>query len=362
MIIDIDEYNRARDRTSNNLVLFDSYTKAKSVLEKYNSVCVSVSGGKDSDLCVDIVSRLDKEKKARYIWFNTGLEYQATKDHLVYLEKRYGITIERIPAIKPIPLSCKEYGVPFLSKYVSEMLYRLQEHSFQFEDEDLTTLENRYSNCLGSLKWWTNDRDVTDYGYSQFNISYNKFLKEFMLVNPPDFSISSKCCKYAKKDVAHKFAKENSIGLMVTGIRKAEGGIRSSKYKGCFDADNGNYRPLFRYTNADEKAYDELFGIKHSDCYEQWGFTRTGCVGCPYNKKFYEEEEEVIQEKEPKMYKAIQNIFGKSYEYTRRYRRFQKAGKEGKLITIGKHMYCLDDLLEPDYHIREDDYDSQRDT
>lgn len=55
------------------------------------------------------------------------------------------------------------------------------------------------------------------------------------------------------------------------------------------------------------------------------------------------------------MYKAIMNVFGKSYEYTKRYRRFQKAAKKGKLIQIGKHSYCLDDLLEEEYHIRDDD-------
>lgn len=218
MIIDVEEYEKCREKAKSNLTIFDGYTKAKSVLSKYENVCVSVSGGKDSDLCVDIVSHLDKEKKARYIWFNTGLEYKATKDHLTYLEQKYDITIERIKAIKPIPLSCKEYGVPFLSKYVSEMIERLQNHGFQFEDDDFDTLKNRYSNCVGGLNWWTNARDVTSYGYSQFNISYNKYLKEFMLVNPPDFPISSKCCTYAKKKVAHSIQTD----LMITGIRKAE--------------------------------------------------------------------------------------------------------------------------------------------
>lgn len=34
---------------------------------------------------------------------------------------------------------------------------------------------------------------------SMFNISYNKYLKEFIIQNPPDFRISKKCCTYAKK-------------------------------------------------------------------------------------------------------------------------------------------------------------------
>lgn len=45
---------------------------------------------------LDLISKIDKDRKVRYIWFDTGLEYQATKDHLKYLEEKYHIEIERI--------------------------------------------------------------------------------------------------------------------------------------------------------------------------------------------------------------------------------------------------------------------------
>ena len=56
---------------------------------------------------------------------------------------------------------------------------------------------------------------------------------------------------------------------------------------------------------------------------------RTGCAGCPFGRDF-EYELEVIQKYEPRLYKAVNNIFGESYEYTRRYREFckQMKGKE----------------------------------
>ena len=57
-----------------------------------------------------------------YIWFDTGIEYQATKEHLTYLEDRYNIDITKERAKCPVPLSSKRYGVPFLSKYISEMI------------------------------------------------------------------------------------------------------------------------------------------------------------------------------------------------------------------------------------------------
>ena len=50
---------------------------------------------------------------------------------------------------------------------------------------------------------------------------------------------------------------------------------------------------------------------------------RTGCVGCPYNPNIIDELN-VIQKYEPKLYTAAINVFGKSYEYTKKYREFRK--------------------------------------
>ena len=52
----------------------------------------------------------------------------------------------------------------------------------------------------------------------------------------------------------------------------------------------------------------------------------TGCVGCPFSKHI-NEELAVIEEHEPMLYKAAVNIFGKSYEYTAKYRAFVKEMK-----------------------------------
>ena len=95
-------------------------------------------------------------------------------------------------------------------------------------------------------------------------------------------------------------------------------------YKNCFDHEDGkihNYRPLFWYASADEAAYDATFSTTHSDCYTVWGMSRTGCVGCPYNRKIGDEIE-IIQYYEPKKAKAAKYIFRDSYEYTRQYREF----------------------------------------
>lgn len=60
------------------------------------------------------------------------MEYVATKEHIAFLEQKYDITIERVKPEKSIPTCVKQYGVPFLSKYVSEQMMRLQSHGFQW--------------------------------------------------------------------------------------------------------------------------------------------------------------------------------------------------------------------------------------
>ena len=48
----------------------------------YKNIMCSVSGGSDSDIIIDLCKRCDISEKIIYIWFDTGLEYQATKEHL----------------------------------------------------------------------------------------------------------------------------------------------------------------------------------------------------------------------------------------------------------------------------------------
>lgn len=314
----------------NNFAIFDGYAKAQSVIQRCNTAVCSISGGSDSDIVLDIIHNVDENGKVTYFWIDTGLEYTATKEHIDYLELKYGITIERIKAAKSIPACVREYGVPFLSKYVSEQMMRLQAHGFKWEDKPLQELLAEYPNCKTALQWWSNAYYSDEKGevkMSRFAIGRNKWLKEFIMQNPPDFPISNKCCDYAKKKPAKLFIKEHDADLDITGIRKAEGGIRSANYKTCFSPSKSKgcdtYRPVFWYTDHDKKVYEEHFGVTHSRCYTEYGLKRTGCVGCPFSPRI-SEELAVIREHEPKLYRAAMFVFGKSYEYTKKYREFQK--------------------------------------
>lgn len=302
-----------------NIIIADSFVITNSKLKQYKNIVVSISGGYDSDILLDIISKFSTNKNIKYVFFDTGLEYQATKEHLKYLEEKYGIKIEIIKAIKPISLTCRQYGQPFLSKHVSEMIMRLQKHNFNWEDKPFEELYKEYPKCKSALEWWCNTKPSKAH-----NISQNKLLKEFLIAYPPRFQISNLCCKYAKKDVSKKLFSRGWYDLSITGIRKAEGGVRATAYKSCFD-NNGdgydNYRPLFWYKDSDKEEYTKHYGILHSKCYTEYGLKRTGCAGCPFGRDF-EHELEIIRDYEPKLYKAVDNIFGDSYDYTRKYREF----------------------------------------
>lgn len=310
--------------------ILKSFVKGYSIINHpmYKNVVCSISGGSDSDIVLDIVSRIDVNKKVRYVWFDTGVEYQATKNHLDYLEARYNIEFEKYRAIKSIPVCCNEYGQPFLSKLVSETIGRLQKYNFQWEDRPFEELAILYPKCVSAVKWWCNEytRENNFKNPAQYDIGYNRFLKEFLIKNPPDFKISDQCCNWAKK----KVAKNIECDLMITGIRRAEGGIRSVSYKNCYSSGEDttdSYRPVFWFTATDKTDYENTFDIVHSDCYTKYGFSRTGCVCCPFGKDvFYTLSR--VEKYEPLLYKTANNIFGDSYEYTRKYREFAKKQKE----------------------------------
>lgn len=289
-------------------------------------------GGGDSDIVVDMFERVGYAPgQVSYVWFDTGLEYEATKRHLKFLEDKYRITIRRLKAKKAIPTSCREYGTPFLSKTVSMYINRLQNHGFQWEDGDLDVLMQKYPNCKSALRWWCNEWGDK----SRFNIGVSLGLKEFMMQNPPPL-FSDKCCEYAKKNVGYEIEKEFEDGvLIVTGVRRSEGGVRAIRYPSCYTPANkhaAQFRPIFYFTDEDKLEYEQFCGVVHSDCYTQYGLKRTGCACCPFGSGF-EFELAVVEEHEPKLFKAANAIFGDSYDYMRKYREFKEEFKKNKRKT-----------------------------
>ena len=147
------------DIAPQNLNIHTALLKAHAVLSVHNKCAVSISGGSDSDLVLDLLELIKPDScELRYVFFDTGLEYRATHRHLDYLEQQYNVSIDRRKPRKTIPIACREYGVPFISKDISEMMGRLQSHDFDWRDSPENSTPDKYGRCKSALDWYFNRR------------------------------------------------------------------------------------------------------------------------------------------------------------------------------------------------------------
>ena len=321
---------------------------AKRLKEHPNAIC-SYSGGADSDIMIDIIERTRKIfglPPVKYVFFNTGLEMQATKDHVKATAEKYGIEIEECRPKVNIVKAVRTYGVPFVSKIMSAGLSEWQKKGIplsiaQEYDQALDKaakrkeLKERYPKCESVINFLCCCNSAGEPRPNiQLVINSSKYMRDFIGEYPPDFKISAKCCDYCKKHVAHKVQK--GYDMVITGERRDEGGMRSVPRKDntalCFtETADGQYRlrPLYYVTDKDKAWYKERYGIKYSDAYEVYGLTRTGCCGCPISYKAIDDLEK-IRKYEPNVVKAAWNIFGKSYEYRMQYNEYKQKRKEAE--------------------------------
>lgn len=317
---------------------------AKRLREHPKAIC-SYSGGSDSDILIDLIERVRMVfglPPVEYVFFNTGLEMKAIKDHVKETAGKYGVKITEHRPKTGIVTASRKYGIPFVSKIMSAGLEEWQQKgiplsiSQEYEEaEDKAAkrkeLKERYPKCESVINFLCCCNSAGEPRPNiQLVINSSKYMLDFIRESPPDFQVSAKCCDYCKKQVAHDVQKD--FELIITGERRDEGGMRSVPRKDntslCFtETSEGQYRlrPLYYVSDADKAWYKEYYGIRYSDAYEVYGLTRTGCCGCPISYKAAADLE-MIRPYEPNVVKAAWNIFGKSYEYRAKYNQY-KAGR-----------------------------------
>ena len=74
-------------------------------------------------------------------------------------------------------------------------------------------------------------------------------------------------------------------------------------------------------------------GVIYSDAYEVYELTCTGCCGCPISYKAVDDLEK-IRPYEPNVVKAAWNIFGKSYEYRKKYNEYKEKRREMERMKV----------------------------
>lgn len=323
----------------------------KSIIAKHlrahpNAIC-SYSGGADSDIMIDLIEKTREMfslPPVMYVFFNTGLEMEATKEHVKATAKKYGVEIETVRPEINIVQASRKYGIPFVSKIMSSGLSEWQkkgvplsiaEEYDRAEDKKAKRkeLKERYPGCESVINFLCCcNKEGEPRPNIQLVINSSKYMRDFIAEYPPDFQISAKCCDYCKKRIAHKIQKD--YDMIITGERRDEGGMRSVPRKDntslCFtETNSGQFRlrPLYYVSDKDKAWYKERYGIKYSDAYEVYGLTRTGCCGCPISYKAVSDLE-LIRPYEPNVVKAAWNIFGKSYEYRAKYNEYKRIRHE----------------------------------
>lgn len=335
----------------------------KRLIEHPNAIC-SYSGGSDSDIMIDVIERardLFRLPPIKYVFFNTGLEMKATKDHVKATAQKYGVEIEEVRPKINIVQAVKRCGIPLLDKIASEYLGRWQKCPFPLSSAEeyeksidkpkkLRELVCRYGCSKTAMMYVCScDPNGKPIRSNQFAINNHRYLLEYMREDPPKFRISARCCDYCKKQVAHEIQKD--FEMVITGERCDEGGIRSvprsdeANSARCFaETASGQYRlrPLYYVSNADKRWYKCYYGIRYSDAYEVYGLTRTGCCGCPISYKAVDDLE-LIGRYEPNLAKAAWSIFGDSYRYRQQYNRY-KAQRDADAKQIDGQMSIKDFL------------------
>lgn len=333
-------------------------------LREHPKAICSYSGGSDSDILLHMIEQarriLPTLPKVKYVFFNTGLEMKATKEHVKAMAEKYGVEIETVRPQVNIVQATRKCGQPFVSKIMSSGLEQWQKKQIPLSIVDeynaaedkaaiRKELRERYPKCENVINFLCCCNSSGEPRPNiQLVINSSKYMLDFIKEYPPDFQISAQCCDYCKKRVAHSVQK--NYEMVITGERRDEGGMRSVPRSGdantamCFaETATGQYRlrPLYYVSDADKEWYKRTWGIKYSDAYEVYGMHRTGCCGCPISYRAVDDLE-LIKPYEPYLVQAAWNIFGNSYRYRKKYIEYKKQRMEAEKAGTDNQINMFD--------------------
>lgn len=121
-------------------------------------------GQRYSDRCDRTNAEIFGLPPVKYVFFNTGLEMKATKDHVRATAEKYGVEIETVRPKVNIVAASRRYGIPFVSKIMSAGLSGWQKKGVplavadeyeQAEDKEAKRqeLRERYPKCESTLNF-----------------------------------------------------------------------------------------------------------------------------------------------------------------------------------------------------------------
>lgn len=269
-------------------------------------IYLSFSGGKDSRVVMELLIMSGLADKVTAAFANTRIELGATVRYVKELSDTIYPNMEFLKPRKPFGAILKEYGKPALSKLKSEAL---------------STYQNNMDDPLSSARVRQMISGEAEKGGEKqgFRTMYSLPLSKFHFLHPDrEYKVANKCCQYMKKYPFEDYAKENDMQGSFTGIRVAEGGVRSITYTSCVHIKKVNNKdfimsmPIFDWSDEIVDEFIAKKEIRLSDAYEMYGATRTGCIGFPFSKNI-REDLKTLYDHEPNMYKASMKWLGDVY-------------------------------------------------
>jgi 3'-phosphoadenosine 5'-phosphosulfate sulfotransferase (PAPS reductase)/FAD synthetase len=243
-----------------------SQTRIMEYYQRYDGmVSVSISGGKDSAVLLDLARRCYPDIEAVYV--NTGLDFPEVR--------RFAMDTPNVTILPPkmrFDEVVKTYGWCYPSKDVATTVEYARKGSGWAHD--------RFNgvNADGTASPWRRSH----------------YMRLKYLVDSP-FPISAKCCGIMKEAPLKAYERKSGKHPMV-GTMAAESERRKQAWlqTGCnsFDGKHPISKPLSFWTTQDVLAYIKLTGIPIASVYgdivedskgrlSTTGEQRTGCVFCP---------------------------------------------------------------------------------
>lgn len=274
-------------------MLEDRIAKIRAINEQYNLLdnsYIAFSGGKDSVIVSHLIDLALPNNKIPRVFANTGIEYNL----MVKYVKDLSQSDDRIIILnqkRNIKKTLEKHGYPFKSK----------EHSDKVEQFNKGNMPPYLKNYL-------------DYNAKKGFKCPKMLLYQFN--ERGKYNYSKKCCQKLKKDLTKDWQKENNKTMVITGLRKEEGGSRRNI--SCITTNNTHFNPISVVNSDWENEYLKRFNIKLCDLYyEPYNFKRTGCKGCPFNR-FIQKDLDILYELLPNEYKQCLHLWKPVYdEYIR---------------------------------------------
>ena len=299
-------------------------------------VYVSFSGGKDSTVLVDIITKMGY-KDIPLVFVDTGLEYPEIREFV----KGYG---DRVTWLRPkmnFKQVIEKYGYPFISKEVSYDV-NIARNYLSNPEEHKNKKPLKVNKC-GYYRPYSLEKLEGTLDSKMFNCEKWNFMLE------APFKVSKKCCDVMKKNPVKQYQKETGR-MAILATLADESRMRTLQWlkNGCngFDMKKPVSNPMSFWTEQDVLQYIKqnnlpicsVYGdiveileeddpnvegqmtISDLDGYEQMsefdaerpelkltGLDRTGCMFCGYGCHLEKEEcrFERMKKTHPKQYDYI---------------------------------------------------------